>query len=203
MNSMTAINPMNGQKKSSICRYYALDGICFYGTDCQFLHSNNDSNNPLSHLPQESRLQTYLHQNNGTNPLNNSYYGNDPSISSQMNALTIDSQQNRRKLNPNMTNTSTNQSINCINTQTTQPLIPNYFTNDSIKQELIRKLSLTLEMPSNDLFVNLPQVDIYHDLIPLESSQSSPSSTFNGMVSTVFRATNTKNGQLYRFLYSY
>lgn len=199
MNSMTAIN---GQKKSSICRYYALDGICFYGTDCQFLHSNNDSNNQLSHLPQESRLQTYLHQNNGTNPLNNSYYGSDPSISSQLNAMTIDSQQNRRKMNQNMTtnmtNTSTNQSIN---TQTTQPLIPNYFTSDTIKQELIRKLSLTLEMPSNDLFINLPQVDIYHDLLPLESSQSSPSSTFNGMVSTVFRATNTKNGQLYRFLY--
>jgi len=131
-------------------------------------------------------------------------YGTDSSMASQLNAMTIDSQNSRinRKLNPT-SNSSLNTHQNPSNSssvasqQTTQQLIPNYFMNESIKQELIRKLSLTQEMPSSELFVDLPQVDIYNELLPLESSLSSPSSTFNGLVSSLMRATNSKTGQLY------
>ncbi|CAG2163378.1 unnamed protein product [Oppiella nova] len=225
MDLSTQMNAMNGStKKTSICRYFASDGICFYGSDCQFWHNqsghpsghqsghhqNHNQNHSASrsslppqmdastHLPSESRLQTYMHQNNGNN--GNSYYPNESSMSSlPLNALTIDSHNTRigrKGITSSNTHSSSSAPIVAQLQQTTQQLIPNYFMTDAIRQELIRKLNVTQEMASNDMYLELPQVvDVYHDLVPLEASISSPSTTFNDMICSVFRATNSKNGE--------
>ena len=38
-------NPLH-QKKSAICRYFASSGTCYYGDNCQFLHSTDALKNP-------------------------------------------------------------------------------------------------------------------------------------------------------------
>lgn len=73
-----------GQKKPAVCRYFANSGTCYFGNECQFLHSGSSTGNDLltrsnarpgSHspgldplfqafaptgLPPESKLQTYI-----------------------------------------------------------------------------------------------------------------------------------------------
>ncbi|XP_054159365.1 PAN2-PAN3 deadenylation complex subunit Pan3-like [Oppia nitens] len=76
--------------------------------------------------------------------------------------------------------------------------LPNYFMTDAIRQELLRKLIVSQDMASNEMYLELPQVvDVYTDLVPLEANISSPSTTFNNMICSVFRATNSKTGQLF------
>ena len=185
---------MNGNKKSSICRYFASDGICFYGSECQFWHSQTQPRTfqPMSdqpHMPPDSRHN--WPQNNG-----NCYYGNESSVTSQLNAMNIDSQTTRATRRP-MTS-SANSSPMMTQQTNVQALGPTFFMTDSIKHELIRKLAATQEMSPNELYLDLPQVvDVFQDLVPLEASMSSPSTTFNGMITSVMRATNVKTGQLF------
>ncbi|CAG2100857.1 unnamed protein product [Medioppia subpectinata] len=232
MDLTNPMNALNGAKKNSICRYFASDGICFYGSDCQFWHNNNThhqnshhnnnhnnnhsqhSHRPLNtsmsgsvggqtsgaptdgqHLPQESRLSTYM---NGTN---NYGYGTDSSLPA------MDSQNprtGRKAITSSNTHPSSGSAIGGQQQQTAQSLppmaslAPNYFMTDAIRQELIRKLNVSQEMPSNEMYLELPQVvDVYQDLVPLEPSLVSPSTTFNDMTCSVMRATNSKTGQHY------
>lgn len=178
------MNAMNGNKKNSICRYFASDGICFYGSECQFWHNQTQQRTPL-HAMAETTHGSNWPQNNG-----NCYYGSDgshgchSSVASQMNSMNIEPQTTRHNRKSMSSSVSSS------------PVGPTYFMTDTIRHELIRKLAATQEMSAHEMYLDLPQVvDVFQDLIPLESSMSSPSTTFNGMITSVMRATNVKTGQ--------
>lgn len=102
-------------------------------------------------------------------------------------------------MNPN---TPQSQPMNASNSPLQQSIrsgpSANYFVSDSIKCEIIKRINLILESPNSDLYPDLPSIEMFHELLPLESPISAPSVTFdNNVVTSVYRATNIKTGQLF------
>ncbi len=51
-------NPSVNGKSNKICKYFATNGHCFYGENCQFVHAKGKVESPLSGKVEE----TYLHR---------------------------------------------------------------------------------------------------------------------------------------------
>ncbi|RWS30896.1 PAB-dependent poly(A)-specific ribonuclease subunit PAN3-like protein, partial [Leptotrombidium deliense] len=203
-------------KKASVCRYFAASGDCYYGDECQYLHQPVTDrsmrvmpvpeNQSLSQLPAESKLSTYLFYNHSNHDL-----------TPQISALSLETANNRRKIvgsgmaavpgsvntvmsaanvgNGVSTNTHLSQSTNQLAPQVSLPP-PSYFISDELKLELLRKQNLLLIQQPPDTIPDLPEhVDNFHELFPLESPCSALSSTF-GLVTSVYKATNMKSGEV-------
>lgn len=67
-----------------------------------------------------------------------------------------------------------------------------FFVAEAIREELVKKFSKTQEMPSDMLHI---KVDVYVDLLPIETPVGANSYTFNGYNCSVYRATNSETGQ--------
>ncbi|KAH9497288.1 PAB-dependent poly(A)-specific ribonuclease subunit 3 [Dermatophagoides farinae] len=73
-----------------------------------------------------------------------------------------------------------------------------FFIADSIREELTRRMAKTQEMVSETTNIEIPaKVDVFIDLIQIEPLSGASSFTFNGMISTVYRGTNSETGQLF------
>ncbi|KAH9416634.1 PAB-dependent poly(A)-specific ribonuclease subunit 3 [Dermatophagoides pteronyssinus] len=73
-----------------------------------------------------------------------------------------------------------------------------FFIADSIRDELTRRMAKIQEMSSETINIEIPsKVDVFIDLIQIDQISGASSFTFNGMISTVYRATNSETGQLF------
>lgn len=150
-------------------------------------------------LPSETPFHSYIHSD--------IYYDQTHSITSQLSQISIDSMNNinnhRKTANFNDNNlinsskvSSTRYELNMANVHNDN-LNSSFFVSDSIKEELVKRLAASQEMPSENSLVDVPaKVDMYINLVPMESSPGTNSFTFSGMVSSVYRATNSETGQL-------
>lgn len=77
---------------------------------------------------------------------------------------------------------------------------PSFFLPDELRMDILHRQSLTLAQRNPEVNPDLPsEVDNYHNLCPLEPTSSSgplKSNTF-GYVTSVYKATNIKNGVCY------
>ncbi|RWS10825.1 PAB-dependent poly(A)-specific ribonuclease subunit 3-like protein [Dinothrombium tinctorium] len=205
-------------KKPTVCRYFAASGDCYYGDECQYIHQTIGDRPPiramttgsethtLSQLPAESKLSTYL---------SSLYNHNNHDLTPQISALSLETANSRRKIvgtapvssagvsvlsgssvgNGITSNTPLAQSTNQLTTQVPLPP-PSYFISEEIKLDLLRKQNVLLAPAAQDITPDLPDhVDNFHELVPLESPCSTLSSTF-GLVTSVYRATNMKTGEV-------
>lgn len=190
---------MNG-KKNSVCRYFAADGVCFYGDECQFIHSRPPSSvlpTRTNDQPRQLSERMAFHSANNAHRFNSvahSYFNNnDQQLATQMSVLNLDSSNHASRI---MTNAPIIQSSSSLQTN---PVSSSYFVCEDIRSELARKLSIALEQPNPDLYSEPipPQVDLFNELLPLQSSNGLSSSTFGmKVITSVYRATNINTGQL-------
>lgn len=189
---------MNG-KKNSVCRYFAADGVCFYGDECQFIHSRPPSSvlpTRTNDQPRQLPERIPFHSANNAHRFNSgahSYFNNNDQLATQMSVLNLDSSNHASRI---MTNAPIIQSSSSLQTN---PVSLTYFVCDDIRSELTRKLSIALQQPNPDLYSEPipPQVDLFNELLPLQSSNGLSSSTFGmKVITSVYRATNINTGQL-------
>lgn len=172
----------------------------FIGQATLDAHQQQQPNYPS--MPSESHYHhSYMHSEN-------TYFDQTHSITSQLSQISIDSLAsipNHRK--SNFTDNS-NVLINSKTPTATRPaemnmgsvhnenLNTSFFVSEFIKEELVKRLSKSQEMPAEGSLLELPtRVDAYIDLIPIESLPGNNSFAF-GMVSSVYRATNSDTGEL-------
>lgn len=109
------------------------------------------------------------------------------SIANHMSHMTIDN--STRTSNSMRPDTS-------INNSPVENPNSSFFVSDSIRKECIRKIAKTQEVCDVE-DPSLPKkVDVYVDLLPIESMPGTNSFTFN-TISSVFRATNSETGQFF------
>ncbi|XP_017493051.1 PREDICTED: PAB-dependent poly(A)-specific ribonuclease subunit PAN3-like [Rhagoletis zephyria] len=77
------------------------------------------------------------------------------------------------------------------------PETNSFFVSDFVKEEILKRLVKSQELPSEAALLELPaRVDVYIELLALEPTPGAASYSFNGLASSVYRATNSETGQL-------
>ncbi|XP_037286439.2 poly(A) specific ribonuclease subunit PAN3 isoform X2 [Rhipicephalus microplus] len=77
---------------------------------------------------------------------------------------------------------------------------PSFFLPDELRMDILHRQSLSLAQRNPEVNTDLPaEVDNYHNICPLEQSSSNgpPKSSTFGYVTSVYKATNIKNGCCY------
>ncbi|XP_076056563.1 poly(A) specific ribonuclease subunit PAN3 [Oratosquilla oratoria] len=75
---------------------------------------------------------------------------------------------------------------------------PHFFMGDELRQEIMERHTITLTQVDPDQFPDLPrQVDMYHELVPLEPPHAMNKSSMFGYATSVYKATNMKTGLHY------
>lgn len=75
---------------------------------------------------------------------------------------------------------------------------PHFFMGDELRQHLLEKHALTLAHVDHEQFPDLPQeVDMYHELVPMEPQHNVNKSSIFGYATSVYKATNIKTGLRY------
>ncbi|KAF7492697.1 PAN2-PAN3 deadenylation complex subunit pan3 [Sarcoptes scabiei] len=71
------------------------------------------------------------------------------------------------------------------------------FSSDSIRQELIKRSTKSQEIATDAALDSPAKVDVFIELVRIEPISGASSFTFNGMISTVYKATNSETGEIY------
>ncbi|KAB7496513.1 PAB-dependent poly(A)-specific ribonuclease subunit PAN3 [Armadillidium nasatum] len=78
---------------------------------------------------------------------------------------------------------------------------PQFFMGDELRNEIIERQVLSMAQPDPDQYPDLPrEIDMYHDIVPLEPPNSLHKSSMFGYATSAYKATNMKTG-LYYCLY--
>lgn len=182
----------------------AYDSTTLDGYISQGGIESHPANYPPESLYQQSAPYHQLHTNNPSPYYEQPHAAH--SLSSQLSQLSLDSSSNvpQRKpfndssslSNSKMVLAPRSETMTTISNAQNDNLNSSFFVSDFIKEEILKRLVKSQEMPSG-VQLELPnRVDVYFELIPIESLPGTNSYTFNGVVSSVYRATNSETGQL-------
>nr|XP_053639808.1 PAN2-PAN3 deadenylation complex subunit pan3-like isoform X2 [Cherax quadricarinatus] len=75
---------------------------------------------------------------------------------------------------------------------------PHFFMGDELRNEILERHAITLAHVDPEQFSDLPQeIDMYHELVPLEPQHTVNKSSIFGYASSVYKGTNIKTGLHY------
>ncbi|XP_069188312.1 PAN2-PAN3 deadenylation complex subunit pan3 isoform X3 [Procambarus clarkii] len=75
---------------------------------------------------------------------------------------------------------------------------PHFFMGDELRNEILDRHAMTLAHVDPEQFPDIPQeIDMYHELVPLEPQHGVNKSTIFGYATSVYKATNIKTGLHY------
>eukprot|EP00794_Sanderia_malayensis_P007462 gene7462-8285_t len=199
-------------KSSKICKYYATNGHCFYGENCQFVHAKGKVESPLSVddsvisssggtaalLPGVANVPRQLKygesRSTPSSPKKHQIAGQKPdqtnSVIRNFQRLQFDSPQMQQLQQnfhaPNMPKPFPEQS---------KKESPSFFVSQQIKMELQRQQAI---LRINAIDESLPaNVDSYHTLSPLDDGKSQQNQGMFGYASSCYKALSSKDGQTY------
>nr|XP_027198689.1 PAN2-PAN3 deadenylation complex subunit Pan3-like [Dermatophagoides pteronyssinus] len=169
----------------------------------QHHHHHQQQHQQAAHVITSRLSQLNIDSTSSTTQKSFQYSNHDHNSSSLSSSLHQQQQHNSSK------STTTNATVSMINShqqqqqqQPQQIQIDNsnstFFIADSIRDELTRRMAKIQEMSSETINIEIPsKVDVFIDLIQIDQISGASSFTFNGMISTVYRATNSETGQLF------
>lgn len=189
----------------NLCRYFSSKGECYYGSECQYLHQtpqrSAESSQVHMPIPSESKLKKWIPE---ATPSNGTALAGEqlakvrltmPSRIGQGQFQPVNSSPQYSAVNPMTRNNTMHHTSTDNRIKLTAPR-DSFFITEEFKSELIKKQAL-LHAINSEPFADAPsQVENFQDLMPIEEASATQSSAFGSHISTVYKATNGKTGEI-------